>query len=153
MSEMSMSISRKRSRDETKCRFIIVGNSSKTEEDPEDFDEFSELNFAHPSKTDKEGELESTHQKDDEDVKIAVSNNNGNVEVSKPNIVTSNVDTTSANPRYQSEWVCQGKLGFASVHVTRETLTYRFYVVDSVISIPECVHEHTLHRDDRLSSI
>eukprot|EP00930_Biecheleria_cincta_P041138 TRINITY_DN28176_c0_g1_i1.p1 TRINITY_DN28176_c0_g1~~TRINITY_DN28176_c0_g1_i1.p1 ORF type:complete len:410 (+),score=66.43 TRINITY_DN28176_c0_g1_i1:46-1275(+) len=113
LASMTLRASRRRKVEETRCTYAIVGSSSKTEQDKDDFADDA-----------TQGESSSGCEGD---------------EVHQTSPTTT---TASANKRYEQEWVCPDRLGFAVVEASaeREYMTVTFYGLSNDNAAAEVLH-------------
>lgn len=129
---------------EARCHFVIVGNSSKLEQDPGDFDD--QFPFAARAPGSRRFGMSAAEAKQEEkarDVVLAASRSpKPGAQRGRPGAVTGfakakatpgfnphGTGTSSANKRYASEWVCDSSLGFATVDASLARLVLTYYAV------------------------
>lgn len=102
MAHMTLRASRKRCNEDTRCQFMVVGCSSKTEQDEDDFDDGSHEANLYTSR-------------DQADVTEHQLRSDGEPSTGEPSLPQQVGLLRTDRKRYTHEWVCEGRLGFAVV--------------------------------------
>ena len=118
---------------ETRCRFIVMGCSSKLEQDEDDFEEcISYSNTVEENPTARRFTATATTKADESSpgpVKLDYKSIPNSVHRGDQQLTETKIQAEYSR-RYDSEWVKQGNLGFCCVQVSKSALKVNFYSVD-----------------------